>query len=260
MPHAVDESGFGAHHSAMPSVEFQLLKGLPRIVGSFGSMGDLTSTTAAQAAAACDLAEIRLDLIFAGGTRPESRMWGHLQALPLLFTARRKDEGGALEMDDQTREGLLLDVLGDAALVDIEVASISTMSGVISEMKRRGMPWIASFHDFKKLPEAAVLADALESARAAGASAFKLAAKLESPDDVARLASFQLDVEDFLVSTMGMGPLAPVSRLLCAQCGSVLNYGFLGQTATAPGQWDSASLRHAVRNLVNFKKNPAPEA
>lgn len=244
----------------MPNVEFQLLKGHPRIVGSFGSAEDLATTSVTQATSACDLAEIRLDLILAGGKRPERQIWGHLQGLPLLFTARRRDEGGALDIDHQTREGLLLDVLGDAALVDIEVASISAMGGVIAEMKRRGLPWIASFHDFKKLPEAEVLAEALQSARAAGASAFKLAANLESPDDVARLASFQLDVDDFLVSTMGMGPLAPVSRLLCAQCGSVLNYGFLGQTATAPGQWDAASLGHAVRNLVNFKKNPAPGA
>jgi 3-dehydroquinate dehydratase-1 len=51
---------------------------------------------------------------------------------------------------------------------------------------------------------------------------------------------------------MGMGPLAPVSRLLCAQCGSVLNYGFLGETATAPGQWDSALLKTAIARLAPF--------
>jgi 3-dehydroquinate dehydratase-1 len=49
---------------------------------------------------------------------------------------------------------------------------------------------------------------------------------------------------------MGMGPLAPVSRLLCAQCGSVLNYGYLGKTATAPGQWDAAFLKQAIGRLA----------
>jgi 3-dehydroquinate dehydratase-1 len=52
---------------------------------------------------------------------------------------------------------------------------------------------------------------------------------------------------------MGMGVLAPVSRLLCAQCGSVLNYGFLGETPTAPGQWDSALLKQAISRLAPFR-------
>jgi 3-dehydroquinate dehydratase-1 len=46
-----------------------------------------------------------------------------------------------------------------------------------------------------------------------------------------------------------MGPLAVVSRLLCAQCGSVLNYGYLGDEPTAPGQWDAGSLKRAMARL-----------
>jgi 3-dehydroquinate dehydratase-1 len=83
--------------------------------------------------------------------------------------------------------------------------------------------------------------------------AFKVAARICSPTDVARLADFQLEDHGILVSSMGMGPLAPVSRLLCAQCGSVLNYGYLGETATAPGQWDAAILRAAVARLATVK-------
>jgi 3-dehydroquinate dehydratase len=52
---------------------------------------------------------------------------------------------------------------------------------------------------------------------------------------------------------MGMGVLAPVSRLLCAQSGSVLNYGFIGQTATAPGQWDSLRLKQSIASLEDFR-------
>ncbi len=67
--------------------------------------------------------------------------------------------------------------------------------------------------------------------------------------DLARLAEFQLADHGLPVATMGMGPLAAVSRLLCAQCGSVLNYGHLGITATAPGQWDAALLQQALARL-----------
>ena len=45
---------------------------------------------------------------------------------------------------------------------------------------------------------------------------------------------------------MGMGPLAPASRLLAAQLGSVLNYGYLGSEPTAPGQWSARFLKEAV--------------
>ncbi|RYD38768.1 MAG: type I 3-dehydroquinate dehydratase, partial [Verrucomicrobiaceae bacterium] len=104
--------------------------------------------------------------------------------------------------------------------------------------------------DFEKLPDTAVLAEAAVRAREAGAAAFKAAAKLASPADMARLAEFQLMDHGIPVSTMGMGPLAPVSRLLCAQSGSVLNYGYLGATATAPGQWDSTLLKNAISRLT----------
>jgi len=82
---------------------------------------------------------------------------------------------------------------------------------------------------------------------------FKAAARLHAPADLARLAEFQLADHGLPVATMGMGPLAAVSRLLCAQCGSVLNYGYLGHSATAPGQWDAALLQHTLARLVPLR-------
>jgi hypothetical protein len=32
----------------------------------------------------------------------------------------------------------------------------------------------------------------------------------------------------------------------------VLNYGFIGQTSTAPGQWDSLRLKQAIESLEAF--------
>ena len=86
-----------------------------------------------------------------------------------------------------------------------------------------------------------------------GPRVFKVAAMLHQPADLARLADFQLADHGLPVATMGMGPLAPVSRLLCAQCGSVLNYGYLGETPTAPGQWDAALLKQAIARLAPFR-------
>ena len=156
-------------------------------------------------------------------------------------------------MPTAARIALIQNVLNDAAWIDIEVASIGEMEDFLIELAERKFPWIASFHDFEKLPNDAVLHEAAGLAKAAGAAMFKLAAKLTSPADVARLAEFQLADHGLPVSTMGMGPLAPVSRLLCAQCGSHFNYGYLGNTATAPGQWDGFLLKTAIARLAPFR-------
>lgn len=223
-----------------------------KVVGSFGSLRDLQKSTAAAVREACDLAEIRLDLLGAEDGTIDGKPWSHLAGIPLLFTVRRSEEGGALAIGPDARMGLLRNALEQAAWIDIEVASIREMGALLKELADRQIPWIASYHDFNRLPAIAALEDAAKHAKDAGAAVFKAAAKLDSPADLSRLAEFQLADHGLPVATMGMGPLAPVSRLLCAQCGSVLNYGYLGETATAPGQWDSGLLKTAISRLAPF--------
>jgi len=226
---------------------FRLTDGHPQVVGSIGSTEDLNGLLPAAVRTACDLVEIRLDLL--SPTATATAPWQHLRESPLLFTARRADEGGGPALSAAARMRLLEPVLAQAAWLDIEVASIGEMSELIAELATRDIPWLASFHDFNALPTTAVLAEAAQRARAAGAGAFKAAARLQQVADLARLAEFQLADHGLPVATMGMGPLAGVSRLLCAQCGSVLNYGYLGTTATAPGQWDAARLKSLIACL-----------
>ena len=220
------------------------------VVGSIGEARALAAATAAEAMTACDLVEIRLDALAAEGGAVGAGCWRHLEGLPLLFTARRGDEGGARETSPEQRMELLYAALDDAAVIDVEVASIDEMSRLLVEAAHRGVPWIGSFHDFTQLPGPSALAAAAARARDAGAAVFKVAAMLHHPADVARLAEFQASSQGLPLATMGMGPLAAVSRLLCAQYGSVLNYGYLGATPTAPGQWDSTLLRQTIRRLA----------
>ncbi len=228
---------------------FQLFKGKANVVGSFGSLSDVLNVDIPRLPEACDIVEIRLDLL--PPQKEEGFVpWAILGDFPILFTARRKDEGSPLDLDAATRSEMLEQVLEKAACIDVEVASIGEMGGILEKISGAGIPWVASWHDFTKLPDTEVLKEAAVRAREAGAAAFKAAARLASPADMARLAEFQLMDHGIPVSTMGMGPLAPVSRLLCAQAGSVLNYGYLGATPTAPGQWDSAQLKTAIARLA----------
>lgn len=247
---AIDEPRFATHHFAMAHVKFSREAPQPWVVGSLGSSRDLREASATAVRESCDIAEIRLDLLHAEGVETDPARWSHLSDIPLLFTARRIEEGGALAIGPDARMDLLRGALDQAAWIDIEVASIREMGALLRELAERQIPWIASYHDFNRLPETAALEDAARQAQDAGAAVFKAAARLASPADLARLADFQLADHGIPVATMGMGPLAPVSRLLCAQCGSLLNYGYLGATATAPGQWDSALLKTAISRLV----------
>lgn len=227
--------------------------GKGKVVGSFGNTSDLLHSSRDELSLACDLVEVRLDMLFevpAGAVKMDRSSWAHLAGFPLLFTARSTDEGGRGHFSAAQRMELLEIAFEDAAIVDVEVASIAEMNPLLNTLQTREIPWIASFHNFEKLPDREVMTSAAARAKDAGAAVFKIAAMLHSPADLARLAEFQLEDHGIAVATMGMGVLAPVSRLLCAQCGSVLNYGYLGTTPTAPGQWNAAFLKQAIGRLA----------
>lgn len=234
----------------MPRPHFTFPGSCPLVVGSIGDAAALAESTPGSLAGQCDLAEIRLDLFHAGFLKKGNDLWRHLLPFPLLFTARCHAEGSPFDLDLSIRKSLLRAALPDACMIDIEAISAPSMEGLISEITAQGIPWIASYHDFKKLPSEQELVTGAETAKKAGAAAFKAAAYLRTPDEVAALARFQMSDQGIPLSTMGMGGLAPVSRLLCAQAGSVLNYGFVGENATAPGQWSAKRLKECIQSLT----------
>jgi 3-dehydroquinate dehydratase I len=222
----------------------------PLVVGSIGDALALSESTPESLSRQCALVEIRLDIFHAEFREKGNALWHHLLPFPILFTARCHAEGSPFDLDLATRMSLLRAALPDAYLIDIEVISITSMAELISEITATGKSWIASYHDYEQLPSADDLADRAKIAKEAGAAAFKTAAYLHSPDDSAALARFQMSDQGIPLATMGMGKLAPVSRLLCAQSGSVLNYGFIGENATAPGQWSARQLQECIRSLT----------
>jgi 3-dehydroquinate dehydratase-1 len=223
----------------------------PRVVGSFGNSAGLAAVSPEGLGSACDVVEIRLDLLAAEGAAATSRPWARLGNFPLLFTARRGDEGGAGALDAARRMALLDAVLDEAALVDIELVSAGEMAATVAELKARGIPWVASWHDFEGRPESFGKIPAMaEAAARAGAACFKAALRLHQPADLERLADLFSRVDVLPLSLMGMGPLATESRLRCATAGSVLNYGYLGDAPTAPGQCSAAELKAGISALA----------
>jgi 3-dehydroquinate dehydratase type I len=219
----------------------------PQVVGSFGCLQDLLDCSIATAQDACDWIEVRLDILLRDGWQLAEKPWSHLQALPILFTARCASEGGVLPLTVAQRHDMLTAVIDDAAAIDIELAQHQEMSASIAQLHERQIPWIASMHHFQQMPAISLCRNARMTAAKLGASVFKLATILPHVDAMSELEDFQQETTDIAVATMGMGPNAPASRVRCALAGSVLNYGFIGQAPTAPGQWPAAALRQAIQ-------------
>ena len=220
----------------------------PLVVGSFGGLNALQQDRSTLITGGFDLIEIRLDILKSDGWNPSEKPWSAVSCKPLLFTTRCRAEGGALDLTASQRQELLTLVIDEAALIDVELASCGEMSESLDAMRDHDIPWVASYHRFDEMPDLETLRAKRDLAHASGAAVFKVAAMMHSPADIDTMLLFQQESSPVLLSTMGMGLLAPESRVRCARAGSVLNYGFLGDAPTAPGQWAAPMLYAAIHD------------
>ena len=185
-----------------------------------------------------DYLEWRAD--FLGDKIPKSH-------IPWIITARHPLEGGKNALTQSRRRELLLSLLPSAALVDIEARSLAGLKDVVACAKNNGVGIIASFHDFKKTPTTSRLREVIRRAKDSGASVVKIATRTTTPKDVSRLLDLW-NATPLPLAIMGMGPLGMSSRLLFANCGSALNYGWL-HSPNVPGQWSAAELRTMITKI-----------
>ena len=190
-----------------------------------------------------DLVEVRVDC----HPRPPALEELAKLPVPVLLTVRRPDEGGAQPLSDDERAALYLELLPAAAAVDIEVRSLRGLRDIVETARRARKPVVASFHDFQDTPTVQKLKTVAARARDAGADVVKIAARADSPSAVARLLE-ALEKIPGPLAVMGMGTLGRASRLLFAQAGSVLNYGWLDKPQVS-GQWGAVEFRQLLNRL-----------
>lgn len=213
-----------------------------------GSVSDLAAWQAACAAESllCDVVELRADGL------PADTDWSALSQMrccrPVLVTVRHESEGGLRPMSTAERVQIARSLLPLAAALDWEIAQLPEVPELVVEARAAGVPIIASAHDFEKTPALDSLLEKEQQARSLGATVAKFAFRLHSAEDM--MTGVQLLRRATGTTTaMGMGPLGAVSRLLYAQHGACLIYGYLGDTPTAPGQWSAALCRQALDAL-----------
>ncbi len=226
-----------------------LLSTRPLTVGVISQPEALESTLAASAevrAATCDLFELRLDLLKLDTA--DLRKAIPALDLPVLLTARHPAEGGQGTEDPAGRRALLEPLLDLATLIDIELRSVMEMRSLLTAARARGVSVVGSFHDFQATPGDEVLSGAIEMAQTTGLDAVKFATYLNGPEDLIRLMKLVSGHRRLPMSVMGMGALGRLSRLTLAKLGSLLNYGFIGDS-NAPGQWPAPRLKELLSEL-----------
>ncbi|RYD35972.1 MAG: type I 3-dehydroquinate dehydratase [Verrucomicrobiaceae bacterium] len=216
-----------------------------QVVGSVISPEALRSLDSLNINILCDVVEFRADGFPAGFDGLPEAM--DRCPLPALLTVRRPDEGGLNALSPADRQARIEALLPHARLLDLEIASLPDFPAVLSQAQALGIPVIASLHDFTGTPDKDALEAAAERAMGMGAAAVKFATTLRRTADLATLMALQ-EESAVPMATMGMGPMGRVSRLLLANLGSVLNYGYLDRP-TVPGQWPAGRLRELIREL-----------
>lgn len=196
---------------------------------------------------AVDFFEIRVDA-FASNFELALRLVPTLRA-PLIITVRHPAEGGSGALTVAQRRRLFSAFLPVAAYLDIELRSFQNLASTLSAARLRGVKIIASAHFFHATPAAKRLQHLIRSAHHLGADICKIASLAATPAALATLLGLLGKKQPLPLSVMGMGEFGKISRLLFAQAGSVLNYGYVLEP-NASGQWEATLLKERLAELT----------
>jgi 3-dehydroquinate dehydratase-1 len=189
-----------------------------------------------------DLFELRLDCLVRVVDELESKL-SKLRA-PLIITARHPEEGGANQLNLRQRRDLLSRFLPCARYIDIELRSATALRALVKLAREKNVRRIISFHDLKATPDLGGLQLKARRAKSLGADIFKVATRIDTPVQLARLLDFITKKDVALaVSAMGIGKLGAISRVLLAYRGSALVYGSVAAATDIEGQLSLEQLR-----------------
>ncbi|MHB9288413.1 type I 3-dehydroquinate dehydratase [Halobacteriales archaeon Cl-PHB] len=213
------------------------------------STADLADEPAARDAA--DAVEFRMDL---AADNPVAAVTDYDGDLPLIATNRADWEGG--EAADGPDRLAALETAAQqptVGAIDVELATVERdeADALLAVARETDTSVVVSVHDFEATPPKEKLRDLLERAGEAGDVA-KLAVTAASPDDVLTLleATRAASVAGETVATMAMGEAGRHSRAVAPLYGSRIGYAPVDPgEATAPGQFDLATLRRLVDRL-----------
>ncbi|MBX9744191.1 MAG: type I 3-dehydroquinate dehydratase [Chlamydiales bacterium] len=193
-----------------------------------------------------DLAEVRLDYLDESAW-PKMALLKEKAHLPLLFTFRKKEQGGRFALEERKRLALYEEALSlQPAYADIEAdtdfACIQKIKNLCPQTNL-----IGSFHDMEKTPED--LSALLKSMYNPHFSLYKIAVQANSTVDLMRLMVFAREMTKTVpLSCISLGPYGGPSRVLGPIVGNVLNYTSFQDALSSLYQYSLDTLQ----NLYGF--------
>lgn len=173
-----------------------------------------------------------------------------IKDIPLIFTLRHHQEGGAREILQDIRVSVIKEAVGSGLvdLVDFEIMNGNALIAEVKEIVHKfDVKLILSHHDFVQTPLEGFIVAKLKEAQELGADIAKLAAMPNNYRDVLVLLSATLTARngilDIPIITMSMGTMGVLSRIVGGYFGSDVTFA-VGKYASAPGQIRIEDLRN----------------
>ena len=212
----------------------------------------------------CDLIEFRADhfvnILDMEKAKDLAAKVRHTCRKPIIFTCRRKEEGGKREIPlDYYKK--LLRMISDcyyAELIDVEASAIGDDPDFVESLKDNGSYVIISKHDFEKTPMFEEIIRDFSDMKDLGADIVKVAYMPNSKRDVLNLINASVNTAglyDFCpIIAISMGHLGTVTRIIGEFMESAITFASITKSS-APGQIPIDGLQ-SVLDVIhdNFKK------
>ena len=207
------------------------------------SIAEPTPTRCLEALQGLDFAEIRIDRLKCE-VRDMRRLFSHPSRL--IATCRPG------EMPDSRRQALLSAAISaGAAYVDVEVeAEEGYRSAILEKARSAGCRVIISYHNLEETPATTELQDIVRRCFASGGDVAKVACRVHSGRDNARLLALAAEGRPLVV--VGLGRKGRICRIAAPFLGSPFTYASpAGGKETADGQMDRKTLEEVFRIIAD---------
>lgn len=163
------------------------------------------------------------------------------QFSPVIFTIRKKEEGGFFKGTEKERQKILSELSKTGEYIDIEISSPETI-------KKIGGDLILSYHNFSETPSLDFLKKKVEEGLSLGAKIVKIVTYAKTQEDNLTILDL-LELYNGKITAFAMGKLGLPIRLFAPLFGSKFTYVSLNDETTAPGQISYSLFEEVWRRL-----------
>jgi 3-dehydroquinate dehydratase-1 len=163
------------------------------------------------------------------------------QFSPIIFTIRKKEEGGFFEGNEDERLKIFSELAKTGEYLDIEMASPEIIKQIEGKL-------IISYHNFSETPSLDFLKKKVEMGFSLGAEIVKIVTYAKTEDDNLTILDL-LELYNEKITAFAMGKLGLPTRLFAPLFGSIYTYVSLDDEITAPGQISYSLFEEVWRKL-----------